>query len=191
MKLQVYETDYPNGPPINPKKVMCKDNDLILDNFGGFLSAFISAYTGSVLAVGYSMNSTANVSKTNYVWYTSNSNEFNRATQSQNGWLVGVGNPVSPTAPARPNYNLQTQVGSWTPLSGNSTWTTGTGQITFAGSVLLAAGATVTEAGAVCQMELGDYSGAGYGQYLMFHDTFSGVVIAAGKYAHVAYTLQL
>jgi ethanolamine utilization microcompartment shell protein EutS len=85
--------------------------------------------------------------------------------QSSGGCRVGVG--TGATAAARTDHNLQTQVGSWAATSGTASWTSATGLVQFAGSVLLMAGATV----------------------LMFHDIFSGVVIAAGKYAHVAYTL--
>jgi hypothetical protein len=61
--------------------------------------------------------------------------------------------------------------------------------VQFAGSVLLAGGVTVTEAGAIMSWEY--RTGTGIQSFLMFHDVFSGVGTVAGKYAHVAHTIQL
>lgn len=188
-RLTVYETDYPGGPPNDPTKVMRKDNDLLLDNFGLLLAAFIAPYTGSAgIISGCTIKDTAGATHPVYVWYSSTSSIINRDYRAS-GWLVGVGNNVSPTAPARTDYNLQTQVGSWSPISAPGIWTSAAGTVTFTGSVLLAGGATVTEAGVEAILERGD--GTATATYLMFHDTFTGVPVAAGKYAHAAFTWQL
>jgi len=72
-------------------------------------------------------------------------------------------------------------------MSSLATWTSGDGTAKFASSVLLYAGATLTESGAT--IDLGD-AGANARQILMFHNIYNGVVIGAVKYAHVAYTMQ-
>jgi hypothetical protein len=61
--------------------------------------------------------------------------------------------------------------------------------VTFAGSVLIAGGATITEAGLIAYIEQSNQSGP-Y-PFMLLRDTFDGVPIIAGKYAHLAYTIQL
>jgi hypothetical protein len=190
-RLQVYETNCPGGPPTNPSKVMCKDNDLILDNFGLYLLSLLQPYT--TLSIGLatvSLKDTGGTNRSMSAWGNASANTyvFTVIGATQRGLRIGVG--IGTTPAARTNYNLETQVGSWAATSGNPTWTSATGQLSFAGSVLLADGATVTEAGAAINGTYITNSTNPY-QIMMFHDVFDGVEIAVGKYAHVVGTLQL
>lgn len=187
VKLKVYEADYPNGPPTNPKKVIYKNNDLILNNFGTLLSLCLIAYTTGNETPSGSVIDVSNGARTITIYYYNTyAYQWFYYPSANQGVRIGVGTGSS--AAARTDYNLQTQVGSWTPISGNATYTSATGQVTLAGSILLSSAYTVTEAGLT--IDGNDISGARR-QVLMFHDVFAGVSIAAGKYAHVAYTLQL
>jgi hypothetical protein len=185
LNLQVYQVDQPNGKPTGP--MMYKDNDLILDNFGLFMASFIAAYTGAAsLSVPVTLKDTGGANRTVSVWNATASTIATSSYLQNVGCLIGVGTGTTPAARGDPN--LETQVGSWTPLGGNSTWTSGAGTVTFAGSVLIAGGATVTEAG--LEIILRD-TGNVIRNVLFLHDVFDGVPVGVGKYAHVAYTLQL
>ena len=185
--LKVYETDYPMGPPNNPEKVMCKENDLILDNFGLWLSSFfVPGSQNPYTAV--SVKDTGNTSRNVSAWGSTSTNVAVSQYQHSVNLACSVGVGTGATAAARTDYNLQTQAGSWTALGGGSAWTSAAGNVTFAGSVFLSAGATVTESGVIVDWNGTDNVSR---RVLIFHDVFSGVAIAAGKYAHVAYTIQL
>jgi len=162
-----------------------KPVDIITDQFGTFLANMIAAYTGATsLQVICSMKDTANASRN--IGFFHSTQPAGSSGGKIAGCLVGVG--TGALAAARTDYNLQTQVGSWTALSGNAVWTSATGKVTFAGSVLIAAGADITEAG--LEVILNDTGGT-VRNFLFLHDVFGAVPIAAGKYAHVAYELQL
>lgn len=163
-------------------KGSCKDSDMINDNLGKILANLFCAYNAGTLEVSTTVQDTGNASRT-----------FKTVTDSQNfnyhverGGRIGVG--TGAVAPARTDYTLGTQVGSWTAFSADGVWTSAAGTITFAASVLIAAGATVTESGVIWHYR--DSTGTRR-DILVIRDTFAGVAIAAGKYAHVAYTLQL
>ena len=180
--LEVWEADK-HGNKIGG--YIKKPVDLITDQFGTFLANVLAAYINSTnLHVTCSMKDVAGASKT-MAFYTTQY-PMGLSSYQKLGGLVGVGHGT--TAAARTDYNLQSQDGSWTALSGNAVWTSATGKVTFAGSVLLAAGADVTEAGLEVNLSSTTYT---LGSFLFLHDIFSVVTIAAGKYAHVAYELQL
>jgi len=180
--LEVWEADK-HGNKIGG--YIKKPVDIITDQFGAFLATMFAAYTNAnSLYVTCSIKDTANASKT--IAFFSSQYTAGLAYNLKLGCLVGVGHGT--TAAARTDYNLQSQDGAWTALSGNATWTSATGKITFAGSVLLASGADVTEAG--LEVILASTAPAAC-NFLFLHDVFSVVTIAAGKYAHVAYELQL
>ena len=191
LKLEVWECDTPDGPPTGP--VMCKDWDLMLNNFGTFLALEIVPYnSGAAPLVSGAVNDVSNTVRyiSHYVDGLSASDLFLYSNASSAiGTRVGVG-VGGGSGPARSDYNLASGAGSWTALSGNAQWTSGTGQVTFAGSVLMSSNLStnVTEAGMTID---GHDMGGTTRQVMMFHDVFSGVQIASGKYAHVAYTLQL
>jgi hypothetical protein len=172
------------GNPTGPHRK--KHNDLVLDNLGAFLAALFAAYTGATRYVCGNMVDTSGTSRTVCPYTTTWGALFNRYDKAL-GCLVGVG--AGTTTEQRSDYNLETQVGSWTPLSGDAAWTSAAGTVTFAGSVLIAGGATITEAGLIAYMEQSNQTGP-Y-PFMLLHDMFDGVPIIAGKYAHLAYTIQL
>jgi hypothetical protein len=167
-----------------------KPVDIITNQFGTFLANVIAAYTGSrYMAVTCTMKTTGAADETMAFFEVGSSGHYSMGFSTAVlplGCRVGVGTGAS--AAARTDYNLQTQVGSWTALSGNAVWTSATGKVTFAGSVLLASEANVTEAG--LEVILSNQAGVAK-NFLFLHDVFGAVPIAAGKYAHVAYELQL
>jgi len=184
--LEVWEADK-HGNKIGA--CIKKPVDIITNQFGNYLASMIAAYTGAInLFFSVTVKDTGGTDRTISHFGREAGGYYHAGTSSalSLGCRVGVG--TGTTAAARTDYNLQTQVGSWTALSGNAVWTSATGKVTFSGSVLLASGADVTEAG--LEVILRD-TGSLARNFLFLHDVFSAVPIAAGKYAHCAYELQL
>lgn len=163
-------------------KGITKDNDLVLDNFGLWLAGLMRAYSTGAVTTSVTMKDTGGVSRV--VQLYSYTYPFN--TYQATGLKVEVG--TGATAPARTDYALQTPAGTATALSGNATWTSAAGTISLAGDVLMEALTTLYEAGL---QALWNTDAAYIRTFLLFHDTFGPVVIAAGKYAHVAYIITM
>jgi hypothetical protein len=191
VRLRVYESGRPAGPPSRPSRVMCKDNDLILDNLGQIYAALFGIFISNT-AKNITLTDNTNTSRTVMIWDNGNSAahmEFVANASYTLGTRVGVGNPDPATAPTRGDYNLQSQIGSWTSIGTYGSWTSATGKVQFAGSVLLDDGGTVTEAGVLTRFRL--TAAPSYADFLLLRDTFEGVEIPPGKYAHVEGELQL
>lgn len=101
---------------------------------------------------------------------------------SGDGAFIGIGTGTTP--PARSDYNLQTQVGSWVAVN---TPTIGASSVVVAAGITLTSPANVTEAGLA--EALGPNAGAG--KFLFFHDTFSAISLSSDQTLQVQYTLNL
>ena len=129
---------------------------------GQAYSPFVSAYYGSV----------------------------NTAYVTNDGGYIGIG--TGTTTVARADYKLQTQVGSWAPvttptISGNS--------VTVVASITLTSPATVSEAGfaeesGACYQASCPLGGTTY-MFLFFHDTFAGFAVSTDQTVQIQYTLNL
>ena len=129
---------------------------------GQAYSPFVSAYYGSV----------------NYAYVTND------------GGYIGIG--TGTTTVARADYKLQTQVGSWAPvttptISGNS--------VTVVASITLTSPSTISEAGfaeqlGACYQASCPLGGTTY-MFLFFHDTFSGFAVSTDQTVQIRYTLNL
>ena len=129
---------------------------------GQAYSPFISAYYGSV----------------------------NTAYVTNDGGYIGIG--TGTTTVARADYKLQTQVGSWAPvttptISGNS--------VTVVASITLTSPATISEAGfaeqlGACYQASCPLGGTTY-MFLFFHDTFAGFAVGTDQTVQIQYTLNL
>lgn len=179
VRLRVWENDEHYR---RVSRGICKDQDMILDNFANFMAAQFLAAISGVLESTVSLKNTAGAActfkiisqDTNYIWnYADN-----------NGVRVGVG--TVDTGLARTNVTLAGQVGSWTASAADALWTSATGKITFAGDVLIAAGATVKEAAIIVKYR---DSGGTFRDIAFLRDVFAGVDITAGHYAHCDYEI--
>jgi len=84
-------------------------------------------------------------------------------------------------------FSLISQLGSLAETN-DGLWNSEAGTITFVGSVYLSAGGTVRETGFFSYWYEG--TGSRY-TFMLFRDVIADVVIGAGKYAHVEYTINL
>jgi len=157
-----------------------KKSDLMLDNFGNWLAALIRPVPGAATTKTVSLKDTSNAARTLYVY--SSTAPFSNVL---GGTRIGVGSSSTPAA--RTDYNLGAILGSLANTT-DGVWTSSTGQITFSGSVYLVSGGTVRETGFLSRWADGAPT---YYDFMLFHDIVSDVVISAGKYAFVQYTIQL
>jgi len=174
--VRIGESDDPEGRTVRWKAE--KDIDLILDQFGVWLAGLIRPVPGVGVDKSVTMKDITNTSRTVKVY--ASTAWFNTNTA---GTKVGVGS--SSQSPARTDYNLISQLGTLENTS-DGVWTSADGKIVFTGSILLSAGGTVREVGFFGYW----YYVSALGTFMLFRDTISDVVIAAGKYAHVEYTIQ-
>jgi len=158
-----------------------KKSDLILDNFGVWLAGIIRAIPPAQAITSVTLYDTGNTARTVNLYGSPTIGTYGGLT----GTEVGVGS--SSQAAARTDRNLVSQLGSRSNTS-SGVWTSATGLITFSGSVLLSAGGTVREAGFFASWR---DSGDTVRVFMLFRDVISDVVISAGKYAFVQYTIQL
>jgi len=177
--VRVGEADDPLGEDVRWK--LEKEVDLILDQFGKWLAALIRPVPGASQSKTVQLQDITNATRTLNIYATSNT--FNYGGLSGN--YVGVGS--SNQTPVRSDYNLISQLGSLAVVT-DGVWTSATGKITFSGSVYLSAGGTVREVGFFAYYF---DSGAAYRTFMLFRDVISDVVIGAGKYAFVQYTINL
>jgi len=156
-----------------------KKSDLVLDNFGKWLAALIRPVPGVATSKNVTLKDTGNADRTFAVFSTAGFNYTLAGTK------IGVGS--SGTAAARTDYNLGAILGSLENTT-DGVWTSSSGQVTLSGSVFLSAGGTVRETGFFGRWkDTGDV----YRDIMLFHDVVSDVIIGAGKYAFVQYTIQL
>ena len=180
--VRVGESDDPEGRTVRWKTE--KQVDLILDQFGKWLAGLIRPVPGAATPKTVTLKDTGGTNRTVYVFGTSSA-----GSQVFNGQLAGtrVGVGSSNQAAARTDYNLISQLGSLAETN-DGLWDSGAGTITFVGSVYLSAGGTVRETGFFGYWYEG--TGSRY-TFMLFRDVISDVVIGAGKYAHIQYTINL
>ncbi len=184
VKLEIYQTDTPNGKPSGP--VLTREHDLVLDNLGLILANLFFSYTTTTTSPTWTAKDTGAAPRTLAIWGTAATTLIINPVAAGRGIRVGVGTGVTPAA--RTDTNLQAIAGALTPTTGaTGTWTSAAGIVQVVGSVSLTAGATVTEAGLF--LDCDDTAGV-LRTIMLLHDVFTGVVIAPLKFAHVVYTFQ-
>ena len=163
--------------------------DLFVNNFGNILGGLlVQDPTGGTVTV--SVTDTGNGARTLQTWYGGGSVLlFNSgAGAGTQGLQLGVGSGVA--APARTDYKIQTQLGSWTFVNNTTNlYNAATSQIVTTCAIVIAAGGTVNEAGAAYYA---NDSGSTARTVLLARDAISpAVVIPAGASAVPAWTVQI
>lgn len=161
--------------------------DLFVNNFGNWLGSLL-LLTPSGTNLSVSLTDTGNVARTLYMWGVTAASMFNYPGTGTTGLFLGVGSGVS--APARTDYKLQTQLGSWTgAANGTNLYNASTYQIVTTSSILISAGGTVNEAAAAFVF---NDSGGVLRTIMVAHDAISpAVVIPAGASAVPTWTVQI
>lgn len=164
--------------------VVCKDRDMVLDQFGEWFAGLLKQYVLGNDAQNITLNDRGGAART-VVCYSNQANQiFNDFDDV--GMLVAVG--TDGTAPTRADVDLITQVDADTPIGGDAAWTSALGTVTLAGSVAAGANRLIQECGLVARWQ---DSGSARREFLLFRDTFTTVAVALGRFSTVAYTLQL
>ena len=168
----------------DPNGTMVKDliypNDLILNNFVAWWAIMTLGTTESMTTDG---NSAGNVGDTMYATDTTGAGNFYTfgSVVVGAGGYIGIG--TGSTSPARTDYKLQTQVGSYSAVD-SAIYIQGAQSITFASGFTLTSGATISEAGYFTKTVAPSY-------YMLFHDTFTGFAVSADQSVQIQYTLNL
>lgn len=171
--------------PLQFKRLaVCKDKDLVLDQFGKFFAAVFKQHAVGADDQTISINDTGGAARTVYVY--SNQAHLIYCDNDDEGMLVAVG--TDGTTPTRSDTNLGAQVDTTTAIGGDAVWTSANGTVTMAGSVAAAANRSLQECGLIARWQ---DSLSARRNFLLFRDTFPVVSVAIGKFATCAYTLQL
>ena len=152
--------------------------DLILDNFGQFLSGWFGypgAYTSNIVV--RTLYDTTNAARSVYVKGCASSSSTNWSyCSSSAGILFQMGS--GSTAPARSDYNIQTNLGNapenTTFLPADSSYASGL--ITEAGVVVAGGSGTVREAGVFMRVK----APSTLYNFMLFHDQVTPVTYVAG-----------
>jgi hypothetical protein len=158
----------------NLRESRLKDDDLILDNFGNWMSGWFEDATN----VGKTLKRTSG--STTSVGVKSTSPSFCWTANYDVGAMAGVG--TGTTAPTTGDYDLETQIGDWTKIN-NPTYADG--NITFGCSIQSPTAQDITEAGVIWT-----YSDQSI-QFLVLRDTFSAVSTGEGESITLTYTIVL
>ncbi|MDG7000805.1 MAG: hypothetical protein JRN15_17060 [Nitrososphaerota archaeon] len=179
---------------LNPDRAVVRNvtypNDIITNNLITFAGDFWSGNNCPSLVpiTGGSFGSCGNQGESPFVaeYYGS----VNTAFVGGDGGYIGIGTGTS--AVSRTDHALQTQVGSWQPI---------TGPIVSGNSIIVAAGITLTSAATVSEAGYAEQLGANYQSSfvvaktsqmaLFFHDTFTGIAVAVDQTIQIQYTLTL
>jgi hypothetical protein len=163
-------------------------DDIITNQFVEFFGNFLGGNNCFNLnAVGGSGKSVCNEAVSPFV--TAYACCYTYFYDGGDGGYIGIG--TGTVAPARTDSALESQVGSWTPIS--PPVVSGTSVIVASGITLTAA-ETISEAGFALQT--GGWTTTQTpafntnGLFLFFHDTFTGISVAADQTLQVQYTLN-
>jgi hypothetical protein len=160
-------------------------NDLLLNNFGALLSAYLISGGSSYESVNVTDISNSSVSLTGYG--VPISGEYAFLFQNSGAYLA-VGS--SSTSPARTDHALGSILGVWTlSLTAAPNYSTSTFQVQVLGSITLGSGGTVAEGGIAL---VGfNTTGGVTNKIMMAHDLISpSVVIPIGGTVSAWWTLQ-
>lgn len=163
-------------------------NDIITNQFIEFFGNFFGGNNCFNLnAVAGSGKSVCNEAVSPFV--TAYSCCYTYFYDGGDGGYIGIG--TGTVAPARADSALESQVGSWTPIS--TPVVSGTSVIVASG-ITLTSPETISEAGFAVQT--GGWTTTPTpafntnGLFLFFHDTFTGIPVAADQTLQVQYTLN-
>ena len=165
--------------------------DLILDNFGKWLAAFVrSPIAGSGKTVV--LPDSSNTNRTLYIYdmdaTTTHGFQYGAAGGSPTGTQVQVGSGSSD--PARSDYAIQTAFGA---APENAAFDTGSGSyssgyVSFSGAITAGGSGTINETGFFGKWYLYNASYL----FMLFHDKLtSGVAFTAGQTLNVSYSIEL
>jgi hypothetical protein len=159
--------------------------DMLMNNFGQFLSG-LCTYVASSGSVSVSMSEMASdATKTVVIYGGTLSALFNDTGIGALGVEVGVG---SGSSVARTDYKLGTVLGSFASANTTPSYSTSTYQILVSGTITLASGGTVAEAGVALIFNVG----GSLFTFLIAHDAVSPTVtVPAGGTVAVNWTLQI
>jgi hypothetical protein len=161
-------------------------DDLILNNFQNFMQTWLTG-TAVNTAATTTMTDDGGTSRTPTIWplnsATNNYFTFNNAAQS--GAEIGIG--TSSTAPARADRALTTKVLAYV-FVGNSAYDTVSQNVTVSATFTETGSATIQEAGLFVHW---DYTSTTLADFMLFHDTFTGIAMTAGQTLTVQYIIPL
>ena len=167
-----------------------QNDDMVMNNFMNFLQSWLSYETPTSAASTFTMTDTAGASLT-LVGRDSGATAgtcswaCELTTQPYEGGYIGVG--TGTTAPQRTDYKLGAQYQNLVTVNTPSYDPT-TGNIAFGVGIIAGTAATISEAGF---FEYWWTTANTQYYFMMFHDTFTPISVAAGSTISVQYTVQL
>ena len=170
-----------------PQDTRNVNGDLVLNNFNYFLGGLFDPSGASITGSGQVLDSSNGGGYAgNDVWTSSNYVDTSDGctTSAICGGFVGIG--TSTTAPARTNYGLGSQYGSFVSAASSTCSTGTTDTIDFSGTVPITSTATITEAAGGSENQQN-----ALGPIVYFHDTFTGISVASGDSVDASYSVSL
>ena len=173
LNVKVYDA---NG---NLKAEMCKDDDLVLSNFGNLLAGVFEDLDGNGNYPPDSFTETDSTTSNILCRYTEVVAFWEPPGSGISGGHIGIGNGTN--APAISDYNLQTQILAWEEV-GDPTYSTG--NVSLSATFTSDDSYNITEAGFLMKTDTELL-------ILMFRDTFNAVEVVATDTVTVTYVIML
>ena len=167
-----------------------ENDDMVMNNFMNFLQSWLSYEGSSSASSTFTMTDNTGTSRTlvgrdSTAASTTCTWACEISTPPYAGGYIAVG--TGTTAPARTDYKLASQYQSLVTVA-QPTYDPTTGNIVFGVGIIAGTAASISEVGF---FENWFISGTSWADFLMFHDTFPTVAVAAGSTISVQYTVQL
>jgi hypothetical protein len=167
-----------------------ENDDMVMNNFMNFLQSWLSYEGSSSASSTFTMTDNSGTARTlvgrdSAGTSTTCTWACEISTPPYAGGYIAVGTGTA--APARTDYKLASQYQSLVTVT-QPTYDPSTGNIVFGVGIIAGTAASISEVGFFENWFIG---GTSFADFLMFHDTFPTVAVAAGSTISVQYTVQL